>query len=445
VTPLKLLPRFRELDRALGRLAEREPWPRQRIEAFQLDRLNQLWAHAVGHVPYYRQLAADHRLPGSFGSLDAFSASVPLLEKDAVRDTPQRFLSDAAEPGRWHRTGGSTGTPMNIYKSHAAHRADLRNKYRAESARGLGVFDRKVFLWGHGASLAKGLRGQVARWRRPIEDRLRGRQRLSAYQLGPNDLAGYLDRIRRFRPVGLYGYSSAVGLLAQEALRRGVRCPSLRLITLSAEPAHPWILDEIRAAFDAEVMIEYGSVECGVMATQDRDGRLRIREDHLLIETRPRDDNGRHELLVTVLHNPCFPLIRYRIGDLTSAPIQRPEQGFACLKDVAGRDNDMLWSAEGRAVHSLAVKHVVEHHPRVRRFCARQREDGHLTLQLETDAELPTREIAEQLSGLLAGLPVTVEGTPRLQGNAAGKHRWVISDMRPPARARPAAETDPAP
>ncbi len=439
VTPLALLPRFRGLNRKLAELEARERWPRDAVERLQLERLNRLWRHARSHVAHYRELADQRSLPVSFESLDAFRGAIPLLDKSTVREAPRRFLSDRPSPGRWHRTGGSTGVPMRVYWSHEAHREQLLAKYRAEQARGLDVFDRKVFLWGHAASLNPGWEARWQRIRRPVEDWLRCRRRLSAYRLGSADLTRHLQAMARYRPAGLYGYASAVYLLAREALAQALDFPSLKLVVLTAEPAHPWIIDTVVAAFGAEVMVEYGAVECGVMATQDRDGDLRVREERVLIETVPRSEDGRHELVVTVLNNPSFPLLRYRIGDLSSAPIARPETGFAVLAGVDGRDNDFLWNAAGGVVHPMAVKHVVEPYDAVRRFSAVQRADGALEVQLETDTEIDTRPLRERFGALMGGYPVTVDARPVLESTAAGKHRWVVSEMGAPNR--PASST----
>lgn len=123
---LRLLPRFRRAEREMTVLESRERWSRGEIEAFQLDRLNGVWGHAVAHVPYYRGLRADRRLPGRFASLDEFRAAVPVLSKAAVRANPSVFLSERAQPGGWRRTSGSTGNPTPVYWGAAAHQEVLR-------------------------------------------------------------------------------------------------------------------------------------------------------------------------------------------------------------------------------------------------------------------------------------------------------------------------------
>ena len=121
-------------------------------------------------------------------------------------------------------------------------------------------------------------------------DRLRGRLRLSAYEMGGTDLEHYLRQIRSFRPAMLYGYSSAVLMLARRAKELGVTCPSLRMCILTGEPAFDWLKGEVESGLQAPVCVEYGSVETGVMANEWPDRTLRVREDKTLIETVRRDD-----------------------------------------------------------------------------------------------------------------------------------------------------------
>jgi phenylacetate-CoA ligase len=430
MTLMRFLPRFRRAYRALRELEAREGWSRPQIEALQLQRLNDLWGHAVRHVPYYRALRTRARLPERFASLAEFRASVPVLPKDAVRSRRQEFLSECAARGSWERSGGSTGSPMSVYWAKAAHRETLWAKYRMDATWDLDIFDRKVFLWGHGGSFAPGLAGLLARVRQPWQDRLRNRLRLSAYRLGPDDLTAYLKRLSAFAPASLYGYSTALYLLAQHAAAADFGCPSLKLATLSGEPAFPHLLDGVRAGFGVPAVIEYGAVECGFIAGQWPDGTLRVREDLTLAETLPRED-GLFDIVLTVLSNPSFPLIRYAIEDVTTEALLTPPVGFSILKNVWGRRNDMVVSRSGRLVHSLGIKHVFEHCPGVRRFSAHQDGSGELFVSVEAigPARLDTSEAQGQLQQLLEGYPVTIEQVAVIPGTLAGKHRWVVSDL----------------
>ncbi len=428
---LRHLPRFRKAYADLDKLAARETWSRAQIEDYQRKRLHRVWQHALQTVPYYQQLHREHSLPTQFDSLDEFFSTVPLLDKELVRENPERFLSSSCQSGSWHRTGGSTGVPMGIFWEHKAHREMLRCKYRAEQQWGLDIFDRKAFLWGHGASFAATLRGRFDRWSQPLFDQLRNRLRLSAYQLGPDDLTHHVRQIEKFQPTSIYGYSSAILLLARHAAEIGMQCPSLKVAIMTAEPADEALVEEVEHCLGIPAMVEYGAVECGLMATRGPDRALRVREDHILLETCERSDK-RHDIIVTVLNNPSFPLIRYRIEDVTDSPLQFDDSGFAQLANVMGRSNDVLISRKGRSVHSMAVKHALEYHPRIHRFQAYQDKSGKLTVTIEADQET-SPEIFEssrlRIIEMLDGFPVEICVVEIIPGNQAGKHRWILSDF----------------
>jgi phenylacetate-CoA ligase len=430
---LRLLPRFREAYRALPAMEAREKWSRAEIETFQLGRLNRVWRHAAAHVPYYRRLAEDIALPPRFASLAEFRAAVPALSKNLVRDQPVDFLSERARPGGWDQTSGSTGTPLRVYWSREAHQEMLRGKYRFQAAWGLDIFAPCVFLWGRGKAVLPGLLGRAAQLRQSLEDKLRNRLRLSAYDLGHDRLRSHLRRIAAFRPAWIYGFSRAVALLAHEAAEVGSVCPSLDCIVLTSETASPSLVGTVEKAFGVPAVVEYGSVECGLIAYQGRDRSLRICEDQVFLETLPLP-NGRFKILVTVLNNPCFPLLRYAIGDATDARLETPGQGFAILRGLVGRSNDLIVSRSGRYVHSTRFEAVFEYEVQtVRRFRVHQGADGTLAVAVELDkptASLDAVWLERKLEELTEGYPVKLRIVETIPSTAAGKHNPVTSDLR---------------
>lgn len=425
---LKHLPRFRAAYRALDAFAEREVWSRSRLDAYQLERVNALWRHATVHVPLYRALAA--HLPAEFSSLDEYKACVPVLPKEFVKTRPRELLSDRRRPGRWRFTGGSTGSTTGVYWGHGAHREHLQAKYRMAQAWGVDVFDPTVYLWGHAASFAPGVRGRLNRFRQPLEDRLRNRLRLSAYDLSDACLNAHLASCQRFAPRVLYAYSSAAELLARAAEARGAGLDSLRLSILTAEPAYPHMVETIERAFGAPAIREYGSVECGVLATEWPDRTLRVREDLVMLETVPRPD-GRWDVIVTVLNNPSFPLLRYEIDDVAESCVVRPTAGFAAVEGVVGRVSDLVETRTGSRLHHTWFEHLFANTAGVRRWQVHQQSDGALRVSIESDAQgtpVDVRWLEQRIRRQTEQLPVTVRIVDRLAQNAAGKHRWLASD-----------------
>lgn len=420
MNPLALLPRFRAAARAMPVLAEAETWSRGQLQHHQLRQLNGLWAAARTHVPYYRELAATHRLPPRFDSLEHYTAVMPVLDKATVRDQAHALLSERREPGRWRTTSGSTGTPMRFYASHRAHRAMLRCQYRFRQMWGVGLVDPTVVLMG----AAGGWRGRAA-------DRLRGRLRLAVRGVGPTELRGQLQQMASYGPAAIYGYSRAVWLLACEALASQVRCPSLRVVMLTSETVFDGMRQTIERAWGVPAVVEYGATECGIIACEWPDRTLRVREDHVLVETPARPEGG-CDVVLTVLTNPDFPLLRYRIEDVTDAPLQLPDRGFAIMARIGGRNDDWIEAADGRLIHPAEIDAVFEAAPGVRRYRVHQHVDGRIEAMVEpsTGGVVATPPLVTALAGCAGDWPVSVTLTPTIPQTAAGKHRLVTSDRR---------------
>lgn len=426
------LPRFRL---ARDRMAEIALWrqlPSQGIQSRQLACINAVWDHARRSSPYYRQMAAAEKLPESFASLDEFSRRMPILERETLRHPASGLVCEKKEPGLWIQTGGSTGMPTPVYKDRCAHRWALATQYYHRQRLGADLFSPMGMLWGHSVSFAPGFKGTLKKMARPVEDGLRNRLRLSAYDLSPESLELYLARLRRFKPVLLYGYATALYLMAEAAERTGGGWPELKAIVLSSEVLPDVLRDRIEAVFGIKPCEEYGAIECGDMATSLPGEKLEIEEHNVYLETIP-NETGSYDILVTSLWNVSMPLLRYRIGDCCEKPIGDVQVGYRNLGRVIGRKNDNLIGGDGRVVHSEVVPHVLKYYDQcIRRFTAVQAVDGTVTVHVEPAAgqRVPVDDLKRRFTDLLKR-PVAIELTDRLpDSSVSGKHRWVVSHVK---------------
>jgi phenylacetate-CoA ligase len=428
---LRFVPRFRQAARDFQTLDAREAWSRGDIEAFQLDRLNDIWSHALRFVPYYSCLAIEHQLPPRFASIAEYQQTMPILDRDMVREQPERLISPRCRPGSWRATSGSTGIPTRVFWSDEAHRQVLRAKYHFYAKWGIGVFDRMAFLWGHLSPPGTGLMSGINRIANHGKNWVRNRIHLSAHDMGRDRLHSYLHQIAAFRPTAIYAFSGAAHLLALEAEALNWHCPSLRAVFLAGEPAYPHIVRTVERVFQVPAVVEYGSCECGLLAGQFPDGTLRVREDLSVVETVPRDD-GRFDIVVSVLTNPCFPLLRYALGDATEVPLQKPARGFAVLDSISGRNNDVIVTGSGRRLHPGRLAAVFENNRAIRRFRLHQDAQGATAVAVElNDSGGPqiAEELRRRLGQLVEGFPVEVSVVPSMPASTTGKHRYISSDL----------------
>ena len=424
----RYLPRFQRCEERIAELARREEWSSDQMRQWQLEQLNSLWSHASKTIRYYRELAATKRLPDRFESLDHFIATMPVLKKEEVRNRPDDFRSPDATRGKWHYSSGSTGQPMRFFRSNATHQTMLCHQYRFRQMWGLDLFDRAAFLGAgtpHSAPMMQRLRQSVV-------DRLRNRVRLPVHQLSPAALRQQLQRINRFHPAYLYGYSGAIDLFAREAIEADFKIAGLKIVMLTSEPAFAHMIETIEKAFAAPTVIEYGSVECGVMAYEWPDRTLRVRSDRVLLETLARGDN-RCDLIVTILDNPDFPLFRYRIEDVTDVPLAATDHPFPILKNIAGRNDDVLFAGDGSAIHPAEIDGVFESNRRlnVRRYRLHQHSDGSIVVQVEpmNKSTVDRLTIARSIEKVVPGRSVKVETVESIAQTASGKHRLITSEL----------------
>ncbi|MCA9161383.1 MAG: phenylacetate--CoA ligase family protein [Planctomycetales bacterium] len=420
------------LAQELKQLEQRACWSRAEIDAYQLDQVNHLWKFARRRVRYYANLKSTSggALPERFRSLNEFRAEMPLLRRETVRLRAGELVADEPLPGAWSQSGGSTGSPVRIWRDRQSAWQWRLNHFRQFQPFGVTPGDPMVWLWGHQQARGRGWKRQWARVYQPAADRFSNRLRLSAYHLDQQALRGYVRSIQKFRPAVLYGYTNAVYLLAREMKASGDTIDSLRVAVLTAEPIRDYQREAIQEAFGAKVIGEYGSMECGIVASEDVSGKMQVWEDSCLVETESTERG--HEVIVTRFSNFTFPLLRYATEDIAEQPLVIPPSGYAELAPITGRLMDYLVARDGGLRHGTYVEHLMAHQPSVRRYQVRQAKDGSVRCLIELrDGQRPfdAESVQKQLTELLRGEQVAVEVTDHVPLTVAGKSRPVLSEL----------------
>jgi phenylacetate-CoA ligase len=413
-------------------LSEREEYHRRLL-------LAQL-AWVSREVPFYRRLnlpLADLRRLG----LAEILAALPMVTKEMIRGRNPDFLSATPLKGIWTKTGGSTGEPTEIFHDYLKIRQSKASLAFARQWWGLKLGQRCFYVWGHSASLAPGWPGVKDRILRPFKDLLRLRLRVNAYRMDQKSLGEYVRRLIRFQPLMIMGYTSSIYLLAQKFLDDGCDAgtlPRLRGVIVTADPCYPFQAELIRTAFGAPVIVEYGSVEVGVIAYDHPDGTFRVLEDRLVVETVPHGD-GLYDLVVTDLGSRSQPLIRFAMDDQCQKPLDMPPhgEGFRTLGAIDGRVLDSVVGAGGRRLHGVALSHIVNaSYPGVLRYRFHQQASGRLRVELQLkpraskDPGAEAHLLAYLQNELGAGTPIELTYLESFPPTPSGKFRWVVSEMR---------------
>lgn len=306
----------------------------------QIKKFNDIWAHALT-LPFYRELAAEHRLPAVISSLDELD-QWPALTKDMLR-AKEDVVWEGMDKSNSYTTSGSTSVPFSF----PAGAEDFGPWYSAmwsyRSAAGLAPFDRfAAFHDIHPGSLTSRLGLRVGKYRQLIKDYLNNSAMFEPLPTSEEESDEQLRTLARTRPDYLVGRTYSLNQLARRAgetgiLREAGYTPKYTILT--SERITEEDVRIVEEGFNTRVLSEYGSVELGVIAASlpDQTWPMRVIWHNSLLRAAP-DGNA----LVTSLSRRAFPLINYQLGDTIEPTKTGPGGTVLELGPVKGRLVDIL-------------------------------------------------------------------------------------------------------
>jgi phenylacetate-CoA ligase len=335
-------------------------------------------------------------------------------------------------------TGGSSGEPLIFYLGKRRISADVAAKIRATRWWGVDIGDPEVVIWGSPVELTK--QDHV----RELRDRIFRTKLLSAFDMTEETMLSYLDFIRQFRPLHIFGYPSSIALLCDFARKRNIHLDDLgvKVVICTAERLYDHQRELIAEVFGARVANSYGARDAGFIANECPEGRLHIADENILVEIvdqagHPLPPGEMGEIVVTELESHEFPFIRYRTGDMGVLSDERCPcgRGLTVLKSVEGRSTDFIVTPAGKVLHGLALIYKVRDTEGVESFKIVQEEYDRIRLILVVnDRFTPVGEEAirtDWLKRLGDEVNVSFEYTERIAAEKSGKFRYVESKVAP--------------
>lgn len=211
------------------------------------------------------------------------------------------------------------------------------------------------------------------------------------------------QRDDQIKAVEAFGLTSYVGtpdflkLIIERAQETGKNVSSLTKGLVSGGPFFPQ-LKEFYAAHNIEVKECYATADLGLIAYQDDDAGLVIDEDVIVEIVTPGTgdilaDGQVGEVVVTLLTNRTYPLIRFATGDLSMIipPNSNVKRTNKRLKGWLGRA-DQTCKIKGMFVHPKQIAEIVNSHSQIQKARLIVAEfDGkdNAVLQIETDGGAP--------------------------------------------------------
>jgi phenylacetate-CoA ligase len=341
-----------------------------RLQSFRDQRVRALVAHAYEFVPYYRALMDRNRIrPQDIQSV-ADLAHFPISRKDDFQGqsvTP--FLDRRVDKTRLilHKTSGSTGQPLQIYRNwgeeriYGAYRWSVMAQYgyrptarhaELEELQPQRNGDNRLL---HRAAAALGLFRQ---------------QRIQALQ----EPEAICREIGEFRPTVLSGYAGVL-LRAAVALPDAIRDRlNLRFVAAHSDKLTAPMVQCISEAFRAPVFELYDAYETNVLAWQCPEHNVLHTADacavvDLVDGSQSVGEGECGEVVLTALHSYSMPFIRYAIGDLaTRAPRCPCGRASAALRSVDGRTVEYFALDDGRVLHPYELYAAIPDNTWIRQY-----------------------------------------------------------------------------
>jgi phenylacetate-CoA ligase len=415
--------------------------------AAQLDnvrdkRLGELLSHATKGVPFYRE-----RVSKKSSTLEDF----PVIKKDDLTRYFTDFMvpklkseyesSHRAKGYSWIpvKSGGTSGVPVTVI-----HDRDFRDRGRASR-----LFSQYLcgFPLGTPHFLLCGSMKEINEmrdsWSRRALDFFQNPHLLNAFRMDEKRLEEYVRLINESRIEHMMAYVDAACELVRFSRRRELPLRKLKSFMACAGTVNDDVRQLLTDGLAEHVHNKYGTRECTDMACEDDAGRINIYSHHVYLEAvdeanRPVKPGTLGRLLVTLLGNHSFPLIRYEVGDMCVLAAGRSSSGspWPQFDRIEGRVSDFVCDSSGNYVSPVYIRHLigVVHNPEaIERYQLRQltRTDFELLLQLtletgEDKADKITKSIERDLKAVLgAEASLQIRRVPEIEHSASGKFVYI--------------------
>lgn len=357
----------------------------------------------------------------------------PLLDKERLRACPRDFLRVPAWLTIPASTSGTTGTPLQLFRSYASISAEQAAIDWLYITRGYNPRKLRVaVLRGENIKPPSDKTPPFWRW-----DANGKRLVLSSNHLSADTIEHYYRILTEFAPDCLYAYPSALESLCQLLLRceKQLRIP---LVVCSSEMPTDSTRPLAQQALHAELIDYYGQAERVAFAYSFEQGAYYFLPGYAwaeLIPVKQEPDGVIYEIVGTSLWNLATPLVRYRTGDCIKLPegVSASELEAICFgltpfEKILGRSGDVLIAPDG------AVLTGIDHIPRdvahvVRMQVIQERLDW-VRILVIPDAGFSEADRQQILANARLKIPesmeVSVEVVESLERTAQAKTPFVI-------------------
>ena len=341
-------------------LNETQYYTSNEIVKIQHDLMSKILTHSFNSIPFYNKIYSESGIKkDSLLTPDSFS-KLPMITKSDVLNAGTSMISKHFKKFllRKAHTGGTTGTPVNIYRniqSIGIEHAFIRRQFDWAN---IGIHDRCAYLTGRIITAPNKTNTNLHKYDKYMKELY-----LSSYHLNENNAIKYAKLIIDYKCKALNAYPSTAYFLAKTCLDNNLKI-NLKAVLTTSETLYDNQKDAIEKAFNCNVYDYYGSAErvCYIFTCEE--GKYHIQPEYGFTELIPLDDKYplRCKVVSTGFWNFAMPFIRYELGDiiqLSETQICKCGRNYPIIDHIEGRKGDVVKTPSGREFGAAILTHLL--------------------------------------------------------------------------------------
>jgi phenylacetate-CoA ligase len=426
-----------DFEEIMSTVKRRDQLSRAELKEIQKTRLSEFLSIAAT-APFWKQRFDEYNIKTDGGDPFEELSKLPVLTKREVKGATRSFIPEGFENKTLYdcHTSGTTGSGLQFVQTRRALQEQWAVWWRYRHRFGL---DRDTWCgYFGGRPVVPAEQDKPPYWRinHPAKQVL-----FSTFHIGTETATAYFDEIRDREFTWLHGYPSALALLANLALDKGLQPPkSVETVTTGAETLFEHQRVSISDAFDADVFQHYGLAESVANISECPAGTLHVDEDFAYVELL-EGENGRN-IVGTNWSNPAFPLLRYDTGDLATVSETACDCNYhgRIVESLDGRSEDYVVLPNGTKVGRLdhifkdaeAVTEAQLYQPSVERLVFRIVPSSEFSETQEVEVRSKARE------RLGENIVFEFEYLDQVPRTDSGKIKFVVSEVTDASISEPA-------
>ena len=323
------------LNRQMSKITALEHLDPSELRKLEEKEAMKIIRFAAENSAYYKKLYAKINLKGSFNDV---YPNLPVITKADIRDNESSIITDPVHMLKKAHTSGTSGSPLNMYRSAGAILKENAYVWQYRLSQGLNLGDPFVSMRGV-------LDNKTMHYYNKAENTLY----LSSYLLNKTNIKKYAKLLTDFKAKAIFAFPSSLFTLSNllEEVDLHVKVP---LLFTSSETLYPFQREKIEKTLSARIFDRYSTAERSILLHECIHGNYHAAPKYGISEFPERG------VITTAFINKAFPLIRYKIEDSFRFMDKPCECGKGVgVASIEGRVDDVVLLEDGTRIGRLGV------------------------------------------------------------------------------------------